>query len=116
MVFAPPNRLIRLESDERVAVLTLARLDPQWVKCYLPQPLQPRLTLGMSLTVKTLDGRSFPATLDEVASDPEYTPKMVETAEERVNLVYPARIQLRQGFDQGLLPGTAVEVRIPLPR
>lgn len=98
------------------AVLTLARLDPQWVKLYLPQPLQPRVSLGMPLSVKTLDGRVFPATLDEVASEAEYTPKMVETAEERVNLVYPARIHLRQGFDQGLLPGTAVEIRIPLNR
>lgn len=98
------------------AVLTLARLDPQWVKCYLPQPLQPRIPLGTALTVRTPDGRSFPATLDEVASEPEYTPKMVETAEERVNLVYPARIQLRDGFAQGLLPGTAVEVRIPAAR
>lgn len=94
-------------------VLTLARTDRLWVKCYLPQPLQPRLALGSPLTVVLQDGRRLEATLDEIGSEPEYTPKMVETAEERVNLVYPARIHLPQGFDRGLLPGTAVDIHLP---
>ncbi|HOD32186.1 MAG: Multidrug resistance protein MdtN [Acidobacteria bacterium ADurb.Bin340] len=95
------------------AVLTLARTDRLWVKCYLPQPLQPRVTLGSHLTVVLQDGRRLEATLDEIGSEPEYTPKMVETAEERANLVYPARIHLPQGFDRGLLPGTAVDIHLP---
>lgn len=94
-------------------VLTLARTDRLWVKFYLPQPLQPRMALGSRLTVVLQDGRRLEATLDEVGSEPEYTPKMVETAEERVNLVYPARIHLPQGFDRGLLPGTAVDIHLP---
>lgn len=96
------------------AILTLGREDTLWVKLYVPQPLQPRVKLGMALRVVTQDGRSLDATLDEVASEAEYTPKMVETREERVNLVYPARIHLARGWDQGLLPGTSVEVQIPL--
>ena len=51
-------------------------------------------------------------TADEVASDPEYTPKMVETAEERVNLVYPAKLNLAKAWDLGLIPGVAVDVRV----
>lgn len=97
------------------AVLTLARRDRLWVRVYLPQPLQPRVTQGMTLEIRTQDHRTFAATLDEVSSEAEYTPKMVETAEERVNLVYPAQVRLEQGWDQGLLPGTAVEVRL-VPR
>ena len=50
--------------------------------------------------------------LDEVSSDPEYTPKMVETREERVNLVYPARVNIARGWDKGLLPGVSVDVRL----
>jgi HlyD family secretion protein len=95
------------------AVITLARRDRLWVRVYLPQPLQPTLTQGMALRVVTQDHRTFNATLDEVSSESEYTPKMVETAEERVNLVYPAQVRLPQGWDQGLLPGTSVEVRFP---
>ena len=93
-------------------VITLARLDQLWVKVYIPQPLQWRLSQGMPLEVVAQDGRVFSGTLDEVSSDSEYTPKMVETAEERVNLVYPAQVRLARAWDQGLLPGTAVDVRL----
>lgn len=93
-------------------VLTLARVDRLWVRCYLPQPLQAKAGLGTPVTVETLDGRSFEARLDEVSSDPEYTPKVVETAEERVNLVYPARVNLAGGWDRSLMPGQAVRVRV----
>lgn len=98
------------------AVLTLARADRLWVKAYLPQPLQRRVHLGSPVTVVLPDGRRWEATLDEVASEPEYTPKMVETTEERVNLVYPIRIHLPRGYDQGLLPGMAVTLHLTLDR
>lgn len=97
------------------AVLTLARQDELWVRVYLPQPVQAAASLGMAVTVLTPDKRELPATLDEVSSDAEYTPKMVETREERVNLVYQARVHLKQGWDQGLLPGVAVDVRLDAP-
>lgn len=93
-------------------VLTLARVDRLWVRCYIPQSLQIKVGIGHPVRVETLDGRSFDAKLDEVSSDPEYTPKVVETAEERVNLVYPARVNLAMGWDRSLLPGQAVYVRV----
>ncbi|HJW09978.1 MAG TPA: HlyD family efflux transporter periplasmic adaptor subunit [Holophagaceae bacterium] len=93
-------------------VITLARLDQLWVRVYLPQPLQARASIGMPVSVTVPGGQTLQATLDEVAIDPEYTPKMVETREERVNLVYPARVHLERGWDKGLLPGVAVDVRL----
>lgn len=93
-------------------VLTLARLDQLWVRIYLPQPLQGQARLGSPVTVETPDKRILEATLDEVASEAEFTPKMVESREERVNLVYPARVNLKGGWDQGLVPGVAVDVRL----
>jgi HlyD family secretion protein len=97
-------------------VLTLARLDSLWVRLYLPQTVQTRIGLGVPVTVETLDGRTVEGRLDEISSTPEYTPKMVETAEERVNLVYPARVGLPGGWDKSLVPGQAVNVRIKAPR
>ena len=93
-------------------VLTLARADKLWVRVYLPQEIQAKAHLGLAVTVLTPDKRSLDATLDEVASEPEYTPKMVETREERVNLVYPARVNIANGFALGLLPGLAVDVKL----
>jgi HlyD family secretion protein len=96
-------------------VLTLARLDQLWVRIYLPQSLQSQIRLGAAVTVLTQDHRSLEATLDEVASESEFTPKMVESREERTNLVYPARVNIAQGWEKGLIPGVAVDVRIGPP-
>ncbi len=93
-------------------VVTLARLDTLWVRVYLPQTLQAKARIGLPVEVATADQRTFQATLDEVSSEPEFTPKMVETREERVNLVYPARVHLKEGFDKGLVPGLSVDVRL----
>lgn len=93
-------------------VLTLARLDTLWVRVYLPQTLQAKARIGLPVEVATADKRTFQASLDEVSSEPEFTPKMVETREERVNLVYPARVHLKEGFDKGLVPGLSVDVRL----
>ena len=97
------------------AVLTIARLDRLWVRVYLPQSIQSKATLGMDVTVITPDKRALKAQLNEVASEAEYTPKMVETQEERVNLVYAARVHIPQGWDEGLLPGMAVVVKLGSP-
>ena len=48
----------------------------------------------------------------EIAEKPEFTPKNVQTAEERVNLVYPAKVGLPGGWEKSLVPGQAVNVRI----
>ncbi len=93
-------------------VLTLARLDQLWVRIYLPQALQSQARLGATVTVLLADKHSLEATLDEISSESEFTPKMVESREERVNLVYPARVNLPQGWDKGLVPGMAVDVRL----
>jgi len=95
-------------------VLTLARLDQLWVRIYVPQSLQGQIRLGLPVQVLTQDHRSLEATLDEISAESEFTPKMVESREERVNLVYPARVTLPQGWDKGLVPGAAVDVRLGL--
>jgi HlyD family secretion protein len=96
-------------------VLTLARLDQLWVRIYLPQALQSQTHLGAPVTVVTPDQRTLEATLDAITFESEFTPKMVESREERVNLVYAARVNLPQGWDKGLVPGVAVDVRLGAP-
>ncbi|MBI4913009.1 MAG: HlyD family efflux transporter periplasmic adaptor subunit [Acidobacteria bacterium] len=93
-------------------VLTLARGDALWVRVYIPQTLQVRVSVGQAATVETLDGRRLEGRLTELSRDPEFTPKVVETAEERVNLVYPGRVTLPLAWEKSLAPGQAVKVRI----
>ncbi len=97
-------------------VLTIARQDKLWVRLYLPQSIQAQSQVGEKVTVEVHTGLSIEGTLDEVSQEAEYTPKMVETKEERINLVYQARINLPHGWDQGVLPGVAVDVRLGAPK
>lgn len=98
-------------------ILTLARQDALWVRIYLPQPIQAKATLGMPVTVQVPErpGPAISATLDEISSEAEFTPKMVESREERVNLVYAARVNLPGGWTKDLVPGVAVDVRLGAP-
>ncbi len=98
-------------------ILTVARLDALWVRFYLPQPLQAQAHLGMPLSVHVPGSPAPPiqTTLDQVSDESEFTPKMVESREERVDLVYAARADLPGGWDKGLVPGVAVDVRLGAP-
>ena len=57
-------------------------------------------------------GKSFKAVVTELAPDAEFTPKAVETREERVNLVYGAKVDLTDGWEAALVPGQPAEVRV----
>ena len=48
--------------------------------------------------------------ITEIASEAEFTPKQVETREERVNLVYGAKVDLMEGWGVALVPGQPAEI------
>ena len=48
----------------------------------------------------------------EISPDPEFTPKPVETREERVNLVYSAKVDLVDGWNAPLVPGQPADVEV----
>jgi HlyD family secretion protein len=55
-------------------------------------------------------GRRFAARVTEISPVAEFTPKAVETRNERVNLVYAAKVDLDDGWDAPLVPGQPAEV------
>ena len=64
------------------------------------------------VSVDSFPGRLFPAHVTEISPDAEFTPKPVETREERVNLVYAAKVDLDAGWAEPLVPGQPAEVTI----
>ena len=48
----------------------------------------------------------------EISRDAEFTPKQVETRNERINLVYGAKVDLDAGWKEPLVPGQPAEVVI----
>jgi HlyD family secretion protein len=76
-----------------VRVADLARV---WLRVYVPEPLIGRVKLGQraAVTADAFPGRAFPGVVTEIAEKPEFTPKNVQTREERVKLVFGVKIEV----------------------
>jgi HlyD family secretion protein len=73
----------------------------------------PRVKLGQPATVITDAGQSIPGKLTYISPRAEFTPRNVQTAEERSRLVY--RVKVSVNNTSGVLkPGMPVEAEIQL--
>jgi HlyD family secretion protein len=88
-----------------VPLFTLADLAKVTLTLYIPQADLGRMALGQEVRV-TVDAYqdTFVGQVTHIASQAEFTPKNVETREERVNMVFAVEITL-DNADGRLLPG-----------
>lgn len=92
------------------ALLTVSNLDDMWIKVYIPTPDLPSVKLQQHVQV-TVTGSSqvFSGQVSEISSQGEYTPKAIQTKDERVNVVYAVVITINN--EQGVLkPGMPADV------
>jgi HlyD family secretion protein len=107
-----------VERGERVEagtpLFTLVDLDRLYVKIYVPEPSIGKVALGQEarVYVDAYPGRAFPARVSRVAQEAEFTPKNVETREERVKLVFAVEVQLHENPDGVLKPGMPADALI----
>jgi HlyD family secretion protein len=90
-------------------LLVVTDLNDAWLTAYLGERDLGRIRLGQEARVVTDDGQSRTGKVTFVASQAEFTPKNVQTAEEREKLVYRVKIALPNGdglFKPGM-PATA---------
>ena len=75
-------------------VLSLAIIDPKWVRTYVSEPDLPRLRSGMaaSISVDGLPDQSFAGHIGFISPVAEFTPRSIQTEELRTNLVYEVRV------------------------
>ena len=79
-----------------------------------PGPAVPRIKLGQAATVRTDAGQTLQGTVTFVSSRAEFTPRNVQTAEERSRLVY--RVKVTVDNSGGILKqGMPVDVDLVLP-
>jgi HlyD family secretion protein len=91
-----------------VPVIVISDLDRAWANVYVDEPLVPRLALGETVTLHTDAGQQIPGTITYISPRAEFTPRNVQTAEERSKLVY--RIKVSVDNREGILkPGMPVE-------
>jgi len=71
-------------------VFVMVDMSRLYVKVYIPEPDIPKLTLGSDadVSVDAFPGRTFAARVTRIYDEAEFTPKNVETPEERVKLVF----------------------------
>jgi len=92
-------------------VVTLARLDEVWVKTYVPETQLSLVKLGQEAEVisDTFPAKRYPGRVTFISPQAEFTPKNVQTKEERVKLVFRIKVTLKNP-DQELKPGLPVDV------
>jgi len=98
----------------RMPLLVITDLDRAWANLFVPEPLVPRLGLGQSATILTDAGDRVPGTVTYVSPQAEFTPRNVQTPDERSKLVY--RIKVAVDNRAGTLKvGMPVDAELTLP-
>ncbi len=98
----------------RAPLVVVADLDNVWANVYVDEPLVPRVTLGQAATLYTdAGGPGIEGKVTFISPKAEFTPRNVQTAEERSKLVY--RIKVSVDNRAGVLKqGMPVEAEISL--
>ncbi|HEY6926755.1 MAG TPA: efflux RND transporter periplasmic adaptor subunit [Steroidobacteraceae bacterium] len=92
----------------------LVDLDNLYLQVYVPEAQIGKVRLGLPAQVFTdaFPTRPFQATVRYIASRAEFTPKEVQTPDERVKLVYEVRLYLDANPEHRLTPGLPCDAMI----
>lgn len=97
------------------AVFTLGDLENPWVKVYINEPELGLVKLGQQaeVSVDSYPSKMYAGTVTFISSKAEFTPKDVQTQEERVKLVFGVKVSVTNQNDE-LKPGMPADVKILL--
>ncbi len=122
-VYAPADGVITTRSIEvgevlepGVGALALARLKDLTVTVYLPENRYGEISLGQAATLRvdSFPDETFSATVTAISDKAEYTPRNVQTKEERVNTVYAVKLSIEESGGK-LKPGMPADVTFENP-
>lgn len=92
----------------------LVDLDALYLRAYVPEPMLGLLPLGAQARIYTdaAPDQPFPAELRYISSRAEFTPKDVQTPDERVKLVYAVKLYASANPEHRLTPGLSADAVI----
>ena len=99
-------------------LLSLADLEHMTLTVYVPEDQLGRVYLGqpVSVTVDAYPDRAFPGSVTHISNEAEFTPRNIQTQEERVNMVFGVEVDLPNP-DHALKPGMPADaVLLEAPR
>lgn len=95
-------------------LFTLGDLSLVWCYFYVPQPILVKLSYGQKInaSLAEMKGKSFEGVITHINDEAEFTPKNVQTEQERTRLVYAIKVTFKN--PDGLLkPGMTLEAELP---
>jgi len=108
-----------IEPGEQVAagtpVVTVGMLDEVWMRAYISETDLGRVKVGQKATVTTdtWPGKKYEGRISFISPEAEFTPKSVQTAKERVKLVYRIKITVPNPAGE-LKPGMPADAEIQI--
>jgi HlyD family secretion protein len=121
VIQAPASGMITtriVDKGEMIAagspLFDIVDLDKLYLKVYVPEKEIGKVRLGLPAQIYTdaYPNKPFPATLRYIASGAEFTPKEVQTPDERVKLVYAVKLYVDQNPEHKLTPGLPADAVI----
>jgi len=92
--YAEPNEITSFGK----ALYKIADLSTMQLRVYVSETQLSNIKIGQEVTVKidsNEDMKSYTGTISWIASEAEFTPKIIQTKEERVNLVYAVKVDVK---------------------
>ena len=117
-VIAPAGGIVTrkaVEKGELVSpgstIVTISELDSVYVMIYVTAKELGRVRLGDTVDVRidSFPGRAFPGKVTYISPEAEFTPKNIQTKEDRVKLVFGVKVEIenREGLLKPGLPADA---------
>jgi HlyD family secretion protein len=107
--YAEPNEVTTFGKP----IYKIADISEMTLRVYVSETQLSSIKVGQNVTVKIDDEKemkSYQGTISWIASSAEFTPKIVQTKEERVNLVYAVKVKVKN--DGSLKIGMPAEMWI----
>lgn len=100
----PPNR----------EVATLILPEYLWVRVYVPQPWLGHIRIGdkVQVRVDAFADREFSGVVEQISRQAEFTPRNVQTVEDRIRQVFAVKVHL-ENSEEKLRAGMAADVSFP---
>jgi len=98
-------------------VFTIGDLENPWVKVYVKEDKLGQVKLGHKADVRvdSFKNKTYEGTVTFISSEAEFTPKNVQTEEERVKLVFGVKVKVKNENGE-LKPGMPADVRITMEK
>ncbi|MEZ5364314.1 MAG: HlyD family efflux transporter periplasmic adaptor subunit [Bryobacterales bacterium] len=119
---SPVDGVVLVESAEPgeilaagTSVVTIGDMERPWLRAYVNETYQGRVRIGapVEVTTDSFPDKVYQGRVSFLASDAEFTPKEIQTLEERVKLVYRVKIDIANP-NQELKRNMPADAKIPL--